>query len=218
MFDVKKFGTAISRKRKELDISQAHLAEILGFTRQAISNYECGNAFPDIETIIKIAQVFDMTIDELIADSGATKMESKLLLDKDNFNEEIKISEIINVAPYLKPTTINKMVEILANQGIDISNVLELTEFISDDKVYDLLKKANFEKVDDSILGKLIPFLTEDVKYVILDKIMEHEINPQLLVKLIGTDYIFYELIENAVVCGVLDDWILDSLRTARNV
>ncbi|MDD3123916.1 MAG: helix-turn-helix transcriptional regulator [Candidatus Izemoplasmatales bacterium] len=218
MFDVKKFGAAISRKRKEMDISQAHLAEMLGFTRQTISNYECGNAFPDIETITKIAQIFDMTIDELVSNSGATKAESKLLLERNNFNEEIKITEVMNVAPYLRPTSMNKIAEILALQGIDISNVLELAEFISDDKVYDLLEKANFEKVDDVILGKLIPFLTEDVKYVILDKIMEHEINPQLLVKLIGTDYIFYELIENAVVCGVLDDWILDSLRLVRNV
>ncbi|MDD3348631.1 MAG: helix-turn-helix domain-containing protein [Bacilli bacterium] len=218
MFDVKKFGAIISKRRKECDMSQAHLADLLGFTRQAISNYECGNAFPDIETIIKISEIFQVSVDELITGSGATKTETKLLLNKKEFTNDVALDEVINVAPYVKPTTMDKIAEVLAEQGIDISNILELSEFISDDGVYSLLKKADFKKVDTLILKKLIPFLTEDAKYVMLDKIMEHELDAKLLIQLVGSGYNFYELIENAVVCGVLDYDILSDIREARNI
>lgn len=46
MFDTKKFGAYIARKRKNLDMTQAELAEKLNLTRQAISKYEVGDASP----------------------------------------------------------------------------------------------------------------------------------------------------------------------------
>ena len=217
MFDVKKFGATLSKKRKEQDMSQSSLADLLGFTRQAISNYECGNAFPDIETIIRMAEIFHTTIDELISNSGATTTETKLLLNKKDFADQVQMEEVINVAPYVKPTTIDKITEVLAEQGIDISNILELSEFISDDKIYTLLEKADFKKVDSIILSKLIPFLTEDAKYVILDKIMEYELDANLLAHLVGSGYNFYQLVENAVVCGVLNYDVLKLIREARS-
>ncbi len=217
MFDVKKFGATLSRKRKEQDMSQSSLADLLGFTRQAISNYECGNAFPDLETIIRMAEIFHTTVDELILCSGATNTETKLLLNKEILPKQVQMEEVMNVAPYVKPTTMDKIAEVLSEQGIDISNILELSEFINDDKIYTLLEKANFQKVDSLILNKLIPFLTEDAKYVILDKIMEQQLDRKLLIQLVGTGYGFIELIENAVVCGVLDYDILNEIRIAKN-
>ena len=59
-------GKNISSRRKNLCITQEQLAEKLNVTRQAVSNWENGKTEPDIETLTKIAQIFDISIDELV--------------------------------------------------------------------------------------------------------------------------------------------------------
>ena len=59
-------GNNIKNERKKLGITQEELAEELSVTRQAVSNWENGKTEPDIETLTKIAQIFDISIDELV--------------------------------------------------------------------------------------------------------------------------------------------------------
>ena len=66
MFNTKKFGAYITAKRKEAGMKQYELAEKLNITRQSISKYETGECFPDISIVIQIADVFGVTLDELI--------------------------------------------------------------------------------------------------------------------------------------------------------
>ena len=58
----------IARCRKRADMTQAELAFLLGVTEMTISNYECGTREPSIETLKKLAGIFNVTVDELIAD------------------------------------------------------------------------------------------------------------------------------------------------------
>ena len=66
MFDTKKFGAYLAAKRKYMGMKQSDLAKKLNLTRQSISKYETGEAFPDISIIIKLADIFEITIDELV--------------------------------------------------------------------------------------------------------------------------------------------------------
>lgn len=59
-------GENIKNIRKKNNITQEELAEKLNVTRQAVSNWENGKSEPDIETLTKIAQIFDISIDELV--------------------------------------------------------------------------------------------------------------------------------------------------------
>ncbi len=52
--------------RKMNRMSQEELAERIGVTRQTLSKYETGESLPDIEKSRAIADVFGITIDELI--------------------------------------------------------------------------------------------------------------------------------------------------------
>ncbi len=47
-------------------VSQQDVANYLGITRQAYSNYENGNRDPDNETLLKLAEFFDVTVDTLL--------------------------------------------------------------------------------------------------------------------------------------------------------
>ncbi|MBQ3237157.1 MAG: helix-turn-helix transcriptional regulator [Oscillospiraceae bacterium] len=61
-----KIGKNIKSNRTKLGITQEELAEKINVTRQAVSNWENGKTEPDIETLTKIAQIFDISIDELV--------------------------------------------------------------------------------------------------------------------------------------------------------
>ena len=59
-------GENIKKTRNKFRITQEELAEKINVTRQAVSNWENGKTEPDIETLTKIAQIFDISIDELV--------------------------------------------------------------------------------------------------------------------------------------------------------
>ncbi|MCI8485017.1 MAG: helix-turn-helix transcriptional regulator [Lachnospiraceae bacterium] len=59
-------GRKIKFFREQKQITQTELAEKISVTRQAVSNWERDKTLPDVYVLQKIAQEFDMTIDELL--------------------------------------------------------------------------------------------------------------------------------------------------------
>ena len=55
----------IKEFREELQFTQKELAEKIGNVQRNVSNWENGTSEPDLDTIVKLAEVFDITIDEL---------------------------------------------------------------------------------------------------------------------------------------------------------
>lgn len=55
----------ISEKRKSAGISQEKLAEMVGVSRQAVTKWESGKGKPDTENLIKLAEIFGCSLDEL---------------------------------------------------------------------------------------------------------------------------------------------------------
>lgn len=56
--------------RKQLTLSQEALADKLNVSRQAVSKWESGQAKPDIDNLIVMAQLFNITLDELMMDKA----------------------------------------------------------------------------------------------------------------------------------------------------
>ncbi|NTV77924.1 MAG: helix-turn-helix transcriptional regulator [Clostridiales bacterium] len=165
MFDIKKFGANISRLRKNADMTQSELAERVNLTRQAISKYECGDSFPDISILLEIAEVFSITVDQLIGAGNPTRVEAAILESTlegqglDCVLDQQSINEIVNIAPLLKPSLLGRVAEGLAVHGIDISKIVELAAYVNDDTVVKLLENATYETINGELLEKLIPFL-----------------------------------------------------------
>ncbi len=67
------FGTNLKRLRREKDLTQDELAEKLSLSPQAISRYETGAAYPDIEMLPVIAGFFGVTVDKLLGLSEEAK-------------------------------------------------------------------------------------------------------------------------------------------------
>lgn len=52
--------------RLQKDINQADLGRIVGVGKTTISNYETGYSVPDLDTLIKLAEYFQVTTDYLL--------------------------------------------------------------------------------------------------------------------------------------------------------
>lgn len=61
-----KFINNLKKIRKNNNLSQEQLAEILGISRQAISKWESGSAYPEMEKIIQLCEKFNVNIDDLL--------------------------------------------------------------------------------------------------------------------------------------------------------
>ena len=82
------FGTMIATMRKENGMTQLELAEKMGVTDKAVSKWERDLSFPDINSIPKLADIFNVTVDELMQGKADTKANT----------ENNKVSEIVNIA------------------------------------------------------------------------------------------------------------------------
>lgn len=62
------FGKRIAVLRHKAGLSQTDLAEKLGVTSQAVSKWECGNAVPDIDLLLGLSHLYNVTINEMLED------------------------------------------------------------------------------------------------------------------------------------------------------
>ena len=60
------FSTNLKKLRESANMRQADLAQLLNTTQRKISYWESGKVEPDLESLWKIADIFHVTIDELI--------------------------------------------------------------------------------------------------------------------------------------------------------
>lgn len=73
----KTLGMMIAELRKENGMTQNDLAEKMGVTDKAVSKWERDLSCPDINTIPKLAEIFDISIDELMQIKDEGKSEAK---------------------------------------------------------------------------------------------------------------------------------------------
>ncbi len=59
-------GNTIKNLRKERDITQDELADILGVSYQSVSRWETGACYPDMELLPVISDFFGVTVDRLL--------------------------------------------------------------------------------------------------------------------------------------------------------
>lgn len=66
MLDSSITGKFISAQRKQLSMTQQDLADKLNLTNKAISKWETGEGYPDISVLPALAEVLNVTVDELL--------------------------------------------------------------------------------------------------------------------------------------------------------
>ena len=78
------FCKKLKQLRKQKELSQEQLAQALDITVQAVSKWECGLSYPDVETLPLLSDLLGVTIDELLRNSAASVFCNLTELPDDN--------------------------------------------------------------------------------------------------------------------------------------
>lgn len=100
-------GRNIAAHRKQTGLTQAGLAEKLNYSDKAVSKWERGESIPDVITLMQLAQLFEITVNDLIADpdelpgnpgtleKAMTQVSEKALRRKANKNVILALSSTL---------------------------------------------------------------------------------------------------------------------------
>ena len=85
-----KFGENLKRIRKDKKMSQEQLAEKVNVSRQSVSKWETGEAYPEMNNILELCKIFNCKINELVhADmSDISSLDEEVIMKVVKFNEK----------------------------------------------------------------------------------------------------------------------------------
>lgn len=77
---MRKIGEKIAQLRKEKGMTQSDLAEKMCVTDKAVSKWERNISVPDIRTVQKLSQVFEVSVEEFINETFNSENKTKNLI------------------------------------------------------------------------------------------------------------------------------------------
>ena len=80
-----RFGENLRDLRNRKKMSQEKLAEKVGVSRQSVSKWECGEAYPEMDKILKLCEIFNCKLNDLVHED---------LSDINSLDEDIKMSVV----------------------------------------------------------------------------------------------------------------------------
>ena len=127
MFDTMSIAKRIKAARIEKNMTQLQLADAMGVSYQAVSNWERGNSMPDISKLADLCSTLDLTVNELLGMEEKTAAAVTKAMEQ----EELTVEELKEVAPMLPPAQVKEQVESKWNIRMpDLSFLKELPEKI----------------------------------------------------------------------------------------
>lgn len=118
--DNRQIGNIIMKKRKESGFTQQELADKLNISFQAVSKWETGAAYPDIELLPLLAAILGTTVDALLGYNAASITYYEERYKKDGYywglNPNYLCYEVMKLKP---PTQAYRLLDIGCGEGKD---------------------------------------------------------------------------------------------------
>ena len=119
-------GNQIKKYRGEQKLSQDALAEKIFVSRQTISNWENEKSYPDVSSLVRLSEVFGVSVDVLLKGDAE---EMKKIINEADVNDFTKTSWIFTILLFLAMVTPIPLVRFLGYWGIGIWAVLMVVTF-----------------------------------------------------------------------------------------
>ena len=180
MFNMTKIGKKLCSLRKEHNMTQVELADQLGISYQAVSNWERGNSMPDISKLPELAAIFDISVGELIGNNELVECIAK---------NEISEEELDNTLPLLKPSQVETIIresDLLSSQRHQV-HISALLPYLNEEDVQKLAFKALEE---GQSIKKYLPFMNEEDVMALADEAFEKGESIKAFLPFIGKDHI----------------------------
>lgn len=160
MFDTVRIGKKIAELRKQKNLTQSELADAMGVSFQAVSNWERGNSMPDISKLADLTELLGVTVDELLGKKNS--LVEKLAGNAEIDPGQIDSTELTEAAEIAKPSMVAELAEKLESE--DIAGLLP---FVGE-RTAARLALREYEKGND--ISAFLPFLDEDGVDALLER------------------------------------------------
>ncbi len=169
MFDTRMVGKKIAVLRKEKNMTQMELADAMGVSYQAVSNWERGNSMPDISKLPELAQIFECSVDELLGENKASKLVEQVINGNgENYVKEQKISmeTVVEAAPVMKPRQTEKIVDAALESGVmSLRDLVAAAPYLDEEYMDQLIRQhvdQNWNQNSIADIVPLAPFLSDE--------------------------------------------------------
>ncbi|MBW0764334.1 MULTISPECIES: helix-turn-helix transcriptional regulator [Mammaliicoccus] len=149
--------------RKEFNLSQEDLAEKVFVSRQSISNWERGKSYPDIESLLLLSNIFDVSLDHLV------KGDVNMMKNEINRKELDKWTWLMLLYLLLALITVMPIVKFIGMYGVVVPFILWLLSMFYGFKIDRFKAKHNiktFSQILDHMEGKDVKTIRERTKKV----------------------------------------------------
>ncbi|MDD7573919.1 MAG: helix-turn-helix domain-containing protein [Eubacteriales bacterium] len=188
MFDMRKIGKRIAELRKSKNITQMALADMMGISFQAVSNWERGESMPDISKLGELSEIFGVSIDDILCNKRAAEIVEEIsagekpsditpeeltetvpLMAPEQAEESIKenkekmtFSQLASLAPFMNEDDLGEMAKEAAKNGGTLEDIAVLAAFMNEDDLGEIAEEAikNGGTLED--VANLAPFMSED--------------------------------------------------------
>lgn len=113
-------GKRMAYFRKKCNMTQLELANKIGITDKAISNWERDLSVPDIIIVTKLANIFGISVEELVGQNNMMKGREQIN-NKESISSMVKIILLgVGLAMGIAVTVLSKLKEIDTNSAIEL--------------------------------------------------------------------------------------------------
>ncbi len=118
-------GKFIATLRKEHDFTQEQLGEELGVTNKTISRWETGVYLPPVDTLLKMSEIFGVSINEMLSGKRLTDSEYRKAAEE-NLVQVVKVSgfSLKERIEYFKQKWLKEHVAVMIIIGFCILSIL----------------------------------------------------------------------------------------------
>ena len=166
MLDMKKVARNIKNARTKKNMTQLELADIVGVSYQAVSNWERGSSMPDIAKISDIAKALDISVTDLLGDDNGSVAIEKVL---EKSPEPLTGEELTEVASILPPMVLQEEVKkTTGDRKLNLQALIQLAPFLEDEYLEEVVKEVDVNDMDG--LSELAAYMSEEALDVLVDK------------------------------------------------
>lgn len=168
-----KMANNIKNARTKLNMTQLNLADEMGVSYQAVSNWERGNSMPDISKLPDLCKILHISFEELSGQKNTkTDIVKRLMQNK---GEEVTLEDLVQVQEVVKPEEIKSKVNENIKQGTKISFhiLMNLAPFVDTETLNEMVINLEDEEWNFEKLCAIAPFLEEEVMDNIVEECMQ---------------------------------------------
>ena len=160
MFNINDVSRMLREARIQKNLTQNALADQMGVTYQAVSNWERGTSVPDISNLARLCEILELDLYKLVGASQSQELTEELLASPDRL-DSAPVDAIAAIAPMLPPRELEELVRAKKADIRNLSTLMQIAPFIDAELAEEIGAELTPAHIAD-VLG-MSPFVSPEL-------------------------------------------------------